>query len=98
MQVPGHSGRSSGFSVGRGVVVVVVVGGGRVVGGGGRNSEGGGRSSRGGSGSFRFWLSSGANIFTKGISWLAVSALPVTPVSRSGPNVVSREDTSGPDD
>jgi len=34
MQVPGHSGRSSGFSVGFGVVVVVVVVVGCLVGGG----------------------------------------------------------------
>lgn len=33
----------------------------------------------------------------RGISWLAVSGLPVTPVSRRGPRVLIREDMSGPD-
>jgi len=33
---------------------------------------------------------------TKGISWLAVSAFPVTPVRSRGPNVVNKEEISGP--
>jgi len=91
MHVPGHSGLSSGFSVGFGVVVVVVVVVGCLVGGGGLK---GGLESRSGSVCGR--LNRGANIFTNGISWLAVSGFPVTPVSRSGPNVVNNEDISGP--
>ena len=90
MQVPGHSGLSSGFSVvlgvvGAGVVVVRGVVACGALGGGGLVGAGPDR---------RPLL---ATRLRRGISWLAVSGLPVTPVSRRGPRVLIREDMSGPD-
>jgi len=72
-------------------VVVVVVG--RGVGGGGLKID---TLSRTGLGSCCGLLNMGASIFMKGISWLAVSAFPVTPVRSRGPNVVKRDEMSGP--
>ena len=88
MQVPGHSGLGSGFSVVLGVVGagVVVVGG--AVGGCGLGGLVG-------AGPFSIPLL--ATRLRRGISWLAVSGLPVTPVRRSGPRVLIKDDTSGPD-
>ena len=93
MQVPGHSGLSSGFSVGLGVVGAGVVTG---LGGGGLSILGGAILGGGGSG---LWsnIPLPATMFKSGMRLEAVSGLPVTVVSSRGPNVLISEDMLGPD-
>ena len=94
MQVPGHSSLGSGASVVGGGVGAGVVGG--LGGGGGAKVS----CLRGGGGGAGLEVRSNsplpATMDKIGIRELAVFWSPVIPVSNSGPNVLIRDDMSGP--
>jgi len=94
MQVPGHSGLSSGFSVGLGVVGAGVVTG---LGGGGILSILGGAGLGGGCSGLWSNIPLLSAMLRRGIRLEAVSELPVTVVRRRGANVLISEFMLGPD-